>query len=60
MPINTVPLLLLRANSEIENIVATTDRFLQFRNAGDQAHRATNEALRYSHALLEAFQGLIG
>ena len=56
MLINTVPLLEAQASSEIENIVTTTDRLFQFRNADDHADPATKEALRYSHALLEAFR----
>jgi len=56
MLINTVPLLEAQASSEIENIVTTTDRLFQFRNADDHADPATREALRYSHALLEAFR----
>jgi Fic family protein len=56
MLIKTVPLLEAQASSEIENIVTTTDRLFQFRNADDHADPATKEALRYSHALLEAFR----
>jgi Fic family protein len=56
MLINTVPLLEAQASSEIENIVTTTDRLFQFRNADDHADPATKEALRYSHVLLEAFR----
>ena len=56
MLINTVPLLEAQASSEIENIVTTTDRLFQFRNADDHADPATKEALRYSHALLESFR----
>ena len=56
MLINTVPLLEAQASSEIENIVTTTDRLFQFRNADDHADPATKTALRYSHALLEAFR----
>ncbi len=51
--INTLPLLEAQASSEIENIVTTTDRLFQFRQANEQAaDPATKEALRYSHALL--------
>jgi len=56
MLINTLPLLEAQASSEIENIVTTTDRLFQFRNTDDHADPATKEALRYSHALLEAFR----
>jgi Fic family protein len=52
MLINTLPLLEAQASSEIENIVTTTDRLFQFREASDQADAVTKEALRYSHALL--------
>lgn len=53
--INTLPLLEAQASSEIENIVTTTDRLFQFRQADEQADPATKEALRYSRALLEGF-----
>jgi Fic family protein len=57
--INTLPLLEAQASSEIENIVTTTDRLFQFRQANEQAaDPATKEALRYSHALLEGFRAL--
>ena len=57
--INTLPLLEAQASSEIENIVTTTDRLFQFRQANEQAaDPATKEALRYSHALLEGFRDL--
>src|SRR6218665_1120536 len=56
--INTLPLLEAQASSEIENIVTTTDRLFQFRQANDQADPATKEALRYSHALLEGYREL--
>lgn len=58
MLINTLPLLEARASSEIENIVTTTDRLFQFRQGDEHADPATKEALRYSHALLEAYQSL--
>lgn len=58
MLINTLPLLEARASSEIENIVTTTDRLFQFRSDSEQADPATKEALRYSYALLDGFQGL--
>ena len=56
--INTLPLLEAQASSEIENIVTTTDRLFQFRDADAQADPATREALRHSTALLEGFRGL--
>ncbi|EIP98317.1 hypothetical protein OpiT1DRAFT_02773 [Opitutaceae bacterium TAV1] len=56
--INTLPLLEAQASSEIENIVTTTDRLFQFRQADEQADPATKEALRYSHALLEGYRTL--
>lgn len=58
MLINTLPLLEARASSEIENIVTTTDRLFQFREADEKADPATKEALRYGHALMDAFQTL--
>lgn len=59
MLINTLPLLEAQASSEIENIVTTTDRLFQFRQANEQAaDPATKEALRYSHALLEGYRAL--
>ena len=56
--INTLPLLEARASSEIENIVTTTDRLFQFREADAKADPATKEALRYGHALMHGFQDL--
>ncbi len=56
--INTLPLLEAQASSEIENIVTTTDRLFQFRDADAQADPATREALRHSSALLEGFRAL--
>jgi Fic family protein len=58
MLINTLPLLEARASSEIENIVTTTDRLFQFREADEKADPATKEALRYSHALMAGFHEL--
>src|SRR5882757_3871092 len=57
--INTLPLLEAQASSEIENIITTTDRLFQFREASDQADAVTKEALRYSHALLEGVNTLV-
>jgi Fic family protein len=56
--INTLPLLEAQASSEIENVVATSDRLFRYRQDDDHADPATKEALRYSHALLHAFQSL--
>ncbi|SKA85068.1 Fic family protein [Prosthecobacter debontii] len=57
--INSLPLLEAQASSEIENIVTTTDRLFQYREALDgNADAATKEALRYSHALFEGFKDL--
>lgn len=58
MLINILPLLEARASSEIENIVTTTDKL--FRGAGEESGSdpATKEALRYSRALLGAFNTL--
>lgn len=58
MLINTVPLLEAQASSEIENIVTTSDRLFQFRQADERADPATKEALRYSNALLDGYQAL--
>ena len=58
MLINTLPLLEARASSEIENIVTTTDRLFQFKEANEQADPATKEALRYGHALMHGFREL--
>lgn len=58
MLIGTLPLLEARASSEIENIVTTTDRLFQFRQAGEQADPATREALRYGAALMEGYAAL--
>jgi Fic family protein len=56
--INALPLLEAQASSEIENIVATTDRLFQYQSAGEQADPATREALRHSIALLEGYRAL--
>ncbi len=58
--IKTLPLLEAQASSEIENIVTTTDKLFQYKDAGDDtADPATKEALRYSQALYEGFKALI-
>ena len=56
--INTLPLLEAGASSEIENIVTTTDKLFEHMRNEAQADPATKEALRYSHAVLEAFKTL--
>jgi Fic family protein len=56
--INTLPLLEARASSEIENIVTTADKLFRHLRAEGTADPATREALRYRHALLEAFDKL--
>ena len=56
--ITTLPLLEARASSEIENVVTTADRLFQHLRAETGADPATKEALRYRHALLEAFEVL--
>jgi Fic family protein len=53
--INTLTLLEARASSELENIVTTADKLFRHLRAKDTADPATREALRYRHALLEAF-----
>ncbi|MBA2744386.1 MAG: Fic family protein [Chthoniobacterales bacterium] len=58
MLINTLPLLEAQASSEIENIVTTTDRLFQFREADAKADPATKEALRHGHALMHGFRVL--
>lgn len=53
--VNALPLLEAQASSEIENIVTTTDKLLEFVDApeGRAADPATKEALRYRRALFE-------
>jgi Fic family protein len=52
--VNALPLLEAQASSEIENIVTTTDRLLEFVDLPEQkADAATKEALRYRRALFE-------
>ena len=52
---NALPLLEAQASSEIENIVTTTDKLLEFVDAPETkaADPATKEALRYRRALFE-------
>jgi Fic family protein len=52
--VNALPLLEAQASSEIENIVTTTDKLLEFVDLPEQkADAATKEALRYRRALFE-------
>ena len=53
--VNALPLLEAQASSEIENIVTTTDKLLEYVDAPEQraADPATKEALRYRRALFE-------
>jgi Fic family protein len=53
--VNALPLLEAQASSEIENIVTTTDKLLEYIDAPDNraADPATKEALRYRRALFE-------
>ena len=53
--VNALPLLEAQASSEIENIVTTTDKLLEYMDAPESraADGATKEALRYRRALFE-------
>jgi Fic family protein len=53
--VNALPLLEAQASSEIENIVTTTDKLLEFVDMPENraADPATKEALRYRRALFE-------
>ena len=53
--VNALPLLEAQASSEIENIVTTTDKLLEYVNSPEAraADPATKEALRYRRALFE-------
>jgi len=53
--VNALPLLEAQASSEIENIVTTTDKLLEYVDAPENkaADPATKEALRYRSALFE-------
>jgi Fic family protein len=53
--VNALPLLEAQASSEIENIVTTTDKLLEYIDAPEHraADPATKEALRYRRALFE-------
>ncbi|MHC4940044.1 MAG: protein adenylyltransferase Fic [Planctomycetota bacterium] len=56
--ISTLPLLEAQASSEIENVVTTTDQMFRYLQTDAAADSATKEALRYRHALMEAFGAL--
>jgi Fic family protein len=56
--ISTLPLLEAQASSEIENVVTTTDDMFRYLQAEIAPDPATREALRYRHALMEAFSTL--
>ncbi len=58
MPINTLPSLEAQASLEIENIVTTKDRLVQFRDFGERADANTKEALRHSQALLLGYANI--
>jgi Fic family protein len=53
--VNALPLLEAQASSEIENIVTTTDKLLEYMDVPESraADGATKEALRYRRALFE-------
>ncbi|HEU4617863.1 MAG TPA: Fic family protein [Gammaproteobacteria bacterium] len=52
--VNALPLLEAQASSEIENVVTTTDKLLEYLDVpDDRADAATKEALRYRRALFE-------
>jgi len=56
--VNTLPLLEAQASSEIENVVTTTDKLFRHLRDDGTADPATKEALRYRHALMEAYGSL--
>ena len=56
--INTLPLLEAQASSEIENVVTTSDELFRHLRSESGADPATKEALRYRHALMEAYGAL--
>jgi Fic family protein len=52
--VNALPLLEAQASSEIENVVTTTDKLLEYADFSEErADAATKEALRYRRALFE-------
>jgi Fic family protein len=58
--VNALPLLEAQASSEIENIVTTTDKLLEYVDAPENraADPATKEALRYRRALFEGVRAV--
>ena len=56
--ISSLPLLEAKASSEIENIVTTTDKLLEYQQDSEHADPMTKEALRYSQALKEGYDAL--
>lgn len=55
MLINLLPLLEAKDSSEIENIVTTTDKLLQYAQEDKGTDHATKEALRYRTALYQGY-----
>lgn len=54
--INTLPLLEAQASSEIENVITTTDRLLQYSEATKESvDSATKQAWQYSRALYHGY-----
>jgi Fic family protein len=60
MLINTIPLLEAKDSSEIENIVTTTDKLIQYAQGDSQADPTTREALRYCNTLQQGYRSLAG
>jgi Fic family protein len=60
--VNALPLLEAQASSEIENIVTTTDKLLEYVDSPESraADPATKEALRYRRALFEGTRKVQG
>ncbi len=57
--INTLPLLEAQASSEIENVITTTDRLLQYSETmKENADPATKEAWQYGQALYQGYLSL--
>lgn len=59
MLINTLPIMEARPNSEIENVVTTTDKIFQFLQLEtEEQDSTTKEALQYRTALFLGFVSL--
>ncbi len=58
MLINILPIIEAQASSEIENIVTTTDKLLQYIKMASQPDPMTKKALRYRSALIERVQSI--